>query len=83
MNSINLPSCLIVSSAEGLRQGPALNDIASLILNTSLPQTIYRENVESEHKVLHNLKTLVKEISTLFSGVKTCYSMIHSERMIF
>ena len=65
MNSINLPSCLIVSSAEGLRQGPALNDIASLILNTSLPQTIYRENVESEHKVLHNLKTLVKEISTL------------------
>lgn len=54
-----------MSSSVTLRQGPALNDIASLILNQALPQNIYRENIDTDHKILHNLKNLLKEISSL------------------
>jgi Calponin homology (CH) domain len=56
---------LLVSSVDSLRKGPALNDIASLILNTSPPKDIYRDNIDSNNKILHNLKKLLDDISEL------------------
>ena len=65
MNSINIPSCLLVSSATSVRQGSSLNDISSFILNQELPKNIYRENATTDSKILHNLKMLLKGISSL------------------
>ena len=65
VNSINILSCLLVSSATSVRQGSSLNDISSLILSQKLPKNIYRENATADSKILHNLKMLMKGISSL------------------
>lgn len=47
-----------------LRKGIALNDICSLILNTELPQNIYRDP-DSEFKIERNLKVLLRTLDPL------------------
>lgn len=47
-----------------LRKGIALNDICSLILNTELPQNIYRDP-DSEFKIERNLKVLLRTLEPL------------------
>ena len=64
VNSISLPSCVQVINSDILRQGIALNDISSLILNIELPQNVYRDP-DSEFKVQQNLKILLRTLNPL------------------
>ena len=63
VSSIYLPSCVEVSNFSSLRQGVALNDISSLILNCPLSEEIYRHDVNSDHKIEHNFKHLLKALN--------------------
>ena len=62
VSSINLPSCIEVTNFNILQQGVALNDISSLILNCPLNEKIYRHELDSEFKIEHNFKHLLKAL---------------------
>ncbi|CAG9321960.1 unnamed protein product [Blepharisma stoltei] len=62
VNSLSIPSCLLVSNSNDLKGGCALCDIAAQILNKIPFQNIYRDQALPEHKAIHNLRVLIKEI---------------------